>query len=183
MHPNIQVDVRRIPSRQIGIEVLQRSLDFGVLSFAPAESGLASVAIGDDELVMLVHPAHPLAGRKQVTMAEFGRQTVIAHNEASPARERVLSLFARRHEPINIQLGLPSLDAIKRAVEMRLGVALLPRRCASAELARGQLVAVRVAQVRLPRRLRLVYRHHSPLSHAAEAFLQAARMHQPNVVT
>jgi DNA-binding transcriptional LysR family regulator len=182
-HARIQVDVRRIPSRQIGIEVLQRSLDFGVLSFAPAESGLASIAIGDDELVMLVHPGHPLAGRRQVTMAEFGRETVIAHNEASPARERVLSLFERRHEPINIQLGLPSLDAIKRAVEMRLGVALLPRRCAAAELARGQLVGVRVAQVRLPRHLRLVYRQHTPLSHAAEAFLEVARRHHSNAVT
>jgi DNA-binding transcriptional LysR family regulator len=182
-HPRIQVDVRRIPSRQIGIEVLQRSLDFGVLSFAPSEPHLGSIVIGDDELVMLVHPRHPLAGRKQVTMAEFAHQVVIAHNEASPARERVLRLFERRHEPINIQLALPSLDAIKRAVEMRLGVALLPRRCAAAELARGQLAGVRVAGVRLPRHLRLVYRQGVPLSHAAEAFLHEARNHQVKAVT
>jgi DNA-binding transcriptional LysR family regulator len=182
-HPRIQVDVRRIPSRQIGIEVLQRSLDFGVLSFAPSEPHLGAIVIGDDELVMLVHPRHPLAGRKQVTMAEFAHQVVIAHNEASPARERVLRLFERRHEPINIQLALPSLDAIKRAVEMRLGVALLPRRCAAAELARGQLAGVRVAGVRLPRHLRLVYRQGVPLSHAAEAFLHEARNHQVKAVT
>lgn len=174
-HPGVQVDVRRIPSRQIGVEVLQRSLDFGVLSFAPPEAGLASVVIGDDELVMLVAPGHPLAARKEVTIAEFGRQTVIAHNEASPARERVLRLFEQRHAPLNIQIALPSLDGIKRAVEMGLGVALLPRRCALAEISRGTLVAVRVAQVRLPRHMRLVYRQGAQLSHAAAAFLEAAR--------
>jgi len=174
-HPGVQVDVRRVPSRQIGVEVLQRSLDFGVLSFAPSEAGLASVVIGDDELVMLVAPGHPLAARKEVTIAEFGRQTVIAHNEASPARERVLRLFEQRHAPLNIQIALPSLDGIKRAVEMGLGVALLPRRCALAELSRGTLVAVRVAQVRLPRHLRLVYRQGGQLSHAATAFLETAR--------
>jgi DNA-binding transcriptional LysR family regulator len=182
-HPRIQVDVRRIPSRQVGVEVLQRSLDFGVLSFSPSESGLGSVVIGDDELVMLTHPRHRLAGRKQVTMAEFGQEVVIAHNEASPARERVLRLFERRHEPINIQVALPSLDAIKRAVEMRVGVALLPRRCATAELARGQLSAVHVAGVRLPRHLRLVYRLGVPLSHAAEAFLHEAKKHQVKLET
>jgi DNA-binding transcriptional LysR family regulator len=174
-HPAIQVDVRRVPSRQIGVEVLQRSLDFGVLSFTPAEAGLQAVTIGEDELVMLVHPSHPLASRRQVTMAEFAHENVIAHNEASPARERVLRVFEQRHEPINIQIALPSLDAIKRAVEMKLGVALLPRRCAVAELTRGQLAAVRVAQVRLPRHLRLVFRGGVQLSHAAAAFLEVAR--------
>jgi DNA-binding transcriptional LysR family regulator len=174
-HPAIQVDIRRVPSRQIGAEVLQRSLDFGVLSFSPAEAALHSVVIGQDELVMLTHPSHPLASRRQVTMAEFAHENVIAHNEASPARERVLRFFEQRHEPINIRLALPSLDAIKRAVEMKLGVALLPRRCALAEISRGQLAAVRVAQVRLPRHLRLVYHGGVPLSHAVSSFLEVAR--------
>jgi DNA-binding transcriptional LysR family regulator len=174
-HPRVQVDVRRIPSRQIGAELLQRSLDFGVLTFAPSESGLRSIWIDEDELVMLVHPSNPLARRKQISMAEFGHQPVIAHNEASPARERVLRLFEQRHEALDIRLALPSLDAIKRAVEMKLGVALLPRRCALAEISRGQLAAVRVAQVRLPRHLRLVYREGVTPSHAASAFLEVAR--------
>jgi DNA-binding transcriptional LysR family regulator len=53
-------------------------------------------------------------------------------------------------------------------------VALLPRRCALAEIARGQLVAVRIPEVRLPRQVRLVYRR-GELSHAATAFLAAAK--------
>jgi DNA-binding transcriptional LysR family regulator len=178
-HPKIQLDIRRVPSRQIGVEVQQRSLDFGVLSFPPAERGLASIRLGEDELVMLTAPVHPLATRKQVTMTELGQQSVIAHNEASPARERVLRLFEQRHEPLNITVALPSLDGIKRAVEMNLGVALLPRRCALTEIARGTLVAVRVAQVRLPRHLRLIYRQNGELSHAAQSFLDVARKHEP----
>ena len=82
-------------------------------------------------------------------MEEVGRETVIAHNDPSPARERVLRLFEQRHAPINIQIALPSLDGIKRAVEMELGVALLPRRCALTEIARGQLVAVQGAGAQL----------------------------------
>jgi DNA-binding transcriptional LysR family regulator len=174
-HPHVQVDVRRVPSRQVGVEVLQGSLDFGMITFQPAERGLNALTIGPDELVMLVHPQHPMADRKQVTLAEFGRETVIAHNDPSPARERVLRAFEQKHAPINIQLALPSLEAIKRAVEMKMGVALLPKRCALAEISRGQLAAVRVPQVRLARQLRLVYRRTGDLSHAAEAFLAIAK--------
>lgn len=174
-HPRVLVDVRRVPARQVGVEVAQGSLDFGILTFQPGERGLQSVAIGADELVMLAHPDHPLAKRRQVTMAEVGRETVIAHNDPSPARERVLRLYEQRHAALNIQIALPSLDGIKRAVEMRLGVALLPRRCALAEIARGQLAAIRVPQVRLPRHLRLVYRRSGDRSHAAAAFLAVAQ--------
>ena len=173
-HPGAQVEVRRVSARRITEHVLNRSLDFGVLTFPPRERGLRSLSLGEDELVMLMPPSHPLAGRKRITMAEFGRQTVIAHNEASPARERVLRLYEQRHTDINIQIGLPSLGGITRAVEMGLGVAMLPVRCAREEIARGQLLAARVAGLRLPRQIRLVYRRLGEQTHAATAFLAAA---------
>ena len=174
-YPAILVDVRRIHARQMAQEVLLHSVDFGVLTFNPPERELLSFPIGTDELVLLVRPDHPLAGRKQITMEEMGRQPVIAHNDPSPARERVLRLYEQRHAPLNIRMSLPSLDGIKRAVEMGLGVALLPRRCALREIARGQLAEVRVPELRSPRQLRFVYRRGGYLSHAAQTFLEVAR--------
>jgi DNA-binding transcriptional LysR family regulator len=174
-HPSAQVEVRRVPSRQMATELLQRTLDFGVLTFMPPEKGLQSIPLGTDELVMLASPAHPLAARKRVTIEEVGRDVVIAHNDPSPARERVLRLYERRHAPINIQIALPSLDGIKRAVEMGLGVAVLPRRCALTEIARGTLAAVKVPELGPSRAVRLIFRRAGELSHAADAFLQVAR--------
>jgi DNA-binding transcriptional LysR family regulator len=174
-HPEIVVEVRRIPSRQMAQEVLLRSVDFGVLTFNPSERELASLLLGTDELVLLVRRDHPLARRGEITMEEMGRQAVIAHNDPSPARERVLRLYEQRHAPLNIRMSLPSLDGIKRAVEMGLGVALLPRRCAQGEIARGQLAEIRVPELRSPRQLRFVYRKAGDRSHAAEAFLAVTR--------
>ena len=174
-HPTAQVEVRRVPSRQMSTELLQRTLDFGVLTFQPPEKGLQSISMGSDELVMLAHPDHPLASRKRVTIEEVGREVVIAHNDPSPTRERVLRLYERRHAPINIQIALPSLDGIKRAVEMGLGVAVLPRRCALTEIARGQLTAVKVPELGPSRAVRLIFRRAGELSHAAEAFLDVVR--------
>jgi DNA-binding transcriptional LysR family regulator len=175
VHPGVLVDVRRIHARQLPQEVILHAVDFGVLTFNPPERELLSFPLGTDELVLLVRPDHPLAGRRQITMEEMGRQAVIAHNDPSPARERVLRLYEQRHAPLNIRMSLPSLDGIKRAVEMGLGVALLPRRCAQQEIARGQLAEVRVPELRSPRHVRFVYRRKGELSHAAQAFLDVAR--------
>lgn len=173
-YPDIAIDVRRVPARQIAVEVQQGSLDFGALTFHPQEQGLLEVPVGSDELVLLVPPSHPLADRRQVAMDEVAREPVVAHNDPSPARERVLRLFEEHHVPLNMVIALPSLDGIKRAVELKLGVALLPRRCAITEIASGRLVAVPVAGVSRKRQVMLVCRK-AHRSHAADAFLGVAQ--------
>jgi DNA-binding transcriptional LysR family regulator len=172
--PDIALDVRRVPARQIALEVQQGSLDFGALTFRPAETGLLEVVVGSDELVLLVPPSHPFAKRRYVTMEEVAGEPVVAHNDPSPARERVLRLFEQHHIALNMVIALPSLDGIKRAVELKLGVALLPRRCAVTEIASGRLVAVLVSGISRRRQVTLVYRK-AHRSHAANAFLAVAQ--------
>lgn len=173
-HPRVQIDIRRIPSRETPQELRRRSIDAGVMTFPPTERDLASITLATDSLVLLVPPGHALARRAAVPLQEVGRQPIIAHNDPSPARERVLRLSEQRHAPLNISLSLPSLDGIKRAVELGLGVAILPRRCALNELSLGQLVAVPVPELKALRRVRLVHRR-GGLSAAASAFVELSR--------
>src|SRR5256885_3516024 len=173
-YSEIVIDVRRVPARQIAVEVQQGSLDFGALTFHPSEQGLLEVPVGTDELVLLVPPTHRLADRRQVAMADIAEEPVVAHNDPSPARERVLRLFEEHHIPLKMVISLPSLDGIKRAVELKLGVALLPRRCAITEIASGRLVALPVNGVSRKRQVMLVCRK-AHRSHAADAFLGVAQ--------
>jgi DNA-binding transcriptional LysR family regulator len=174
-HPKVAIEVRRVPSRQIAGAVLDRSIDFGVLTFQPADRGVQTILLGGDDIVLLTAPTHPLAERRRVTIEEVGKQVVIAHNDPSPTRDRVLRAYERRRTSINIQISLPSLDGIKRAVEMGIGVALLPRRCALTEIARGHLAAVKVPELGAARQVRLAFRKTGERSRAAEAFLEVVK--------
>ena len=174
-HPQVAIDVRRVPSRQIATAILDRSIDFGVLTFLPADRGIQTLPLGGDDIVLLTSPKHALSSRRRVSIEEVGRQVVIAHNDPSPTRDRVLRAYERRHTSINIQISLPSLDGIKRAVEMGIGVALLPRRCALTEIARCHLVAIKVPELAGSRLVRLAFRRAGERSHAAEAFLDIVK--------
>src|ERR1700756_5022742 len=107
-------------------------------------------------------------------MEDVAREPVVAHNDPSPARERVLRLFEEHHVPLNMVIALPSLDGIKRAVELKLGVALLPRRCAITEIASKRLMAVPIAGVSRKRQVMIVCRK-THRSHASDAFLGVAQ--------
>jgi DNA-binding transcriptional LysR family regulator len=105
-------------------------------------------------------------------MEDVAGEPVVAHNDPSPARERVLRLFEEHHVPLNMVISLPSLDGIKRAVELKLGVAMLPRRCAVTEIASGRLVAIPVNGVSRKRQITLVCP--SPLARGERLFLLLA---------
>jgi DNA-binding transcriptional LysR family regulator len=92
----------------------------------------------------------------------------------SPYRLKVLEAFARHKTPLNMDVEMPTLEAIKRFVAAGNGVALVPRIAVEPELARGDLIAVPVKELKLERKLRIIYRKGGQLSHAARAFLQVA---------
>jgi len=174
-HPHVLVDVQRMSSRQISGALADGSIDFGVLTFDPKQSDLKYVLLGRDELVLLVPPAHPLAKRRAASERDIAELPIVAHNDPSPARSRVLSYFEGRQESLDIRVAMSSLDAIKHAVESGVGVAILPRRCAAGEIATRRLVALELPHLRMRRELRLTYSAKRDLSRAAAAFLEVTR--------
>lgn len=171
-NPLIKLAVQRTLASRISDEVLMHSVEFGVLSFRPDDSQLKSVVVYRDELAFVVNPRHPLASQEKVTIRQLGSQNFIAHNIPSPQRQKVIQAFKRHKTPLNMGVELPSLEAIKRFVEMGNGVALVPRLTVEPELKSGALRQVQVPELQTERKLRLVYRRQANLSHAAEAFLK-----------
>ncbi len=174
-HPSIKIEVKRSLASEIPSELLRRDAEIGLLTYRPAQPGLAAVPVATDDLALLVAPRHPLAARSDVSIRELGAESFFAHNVRSPYRQRVVETFARYRTPLNIVIELPTLEAIKRLVESGLGVALMPRRVAQAEIARGDVAAVTVREMRFERPVYVVYRSGADLSHAARAFLACAR--------
>jgi DNA-binding transcriptional LysR family regulator len=174
-HPHIKVEVKRSLASRISQEVLNREVEIGVVSFKPTDQNIKAIPVATDELALIVAPDHPLAQKEIVSVRELGAEAFIAHNVPSPYRERVIKTFEKYRTPLNISMELPTLEAIKRLVENGMGVALIPRLTAQTEIGRGHLVGLSVREMRLERRLHLIFRKGATLSHAAKAFLRVAR--------
>ena len=174
-HPEIKVEVQRGVASRIPEQITAREVELGVISFEPDDASLESIAVITDELVLIVPPNHRLAEIREVSITDLGKESFVAHNAPSPYRQQVLQAFATHKTPLNIVVELPSLEAIKLLVERGSGVALVPRLSAESEIASGTLHGLSVKEMRLGRRLNIIYRRNSELSHAAKAFLQIAQ--------
>ena len=173
--PQISVTVHRSLATRIPEQVLDRTVEIGILSFSPEGDEFKSIAVYTDELALVVSPLHPLAREKRVAIEDLGAENFIAHNVPSPLRRQVIAAFAKHKTPLNMGVELPSLEAIKRFVAMGNGVALVPGLTAEQEIKSGELVRVPVEALRFERHLRLVHRKQAALSHAAIAFLKVVR--------
>jgi DNA-binding transcriptional LysR family regulator len=146
-----------------------------MLSYDPQEPQLRSIVVYRDELSFVVYPEHPLARLKQVRIKQLGAETFVAHNVPSPYRAKVLEAFRRHRTPLHMDVELPTIEAIKLFVARGNGVALVPRISIERELQSGELVQVAIKELKLERKLRIVYRKGAVLSHAARALLQVMR--------
>jgi DNA-binding transcriptional LysR family regulator len=171
-YPRIKVQVRRSLSSQIPSELIDGGLELGILTYDPEDERLVSRVIYTDHLAFVVSPRHRLAERAEVSIAELGEETFIAHNVVSPYRATVIREFHRHKTPLKMDLEMPTIEAIRKMVERNEGVAFLPRMCVEEELGHGLLREVKVKELQVERKIRLVYPARRALSHATEAFLE-----------
>jgi DNA-binding transcriptional LysR family regulator len=172
LHPMVSITVQRAFASRISHDLLNHQIELGMLSFNPNEPRLRSIVVFRDELAFVVHPKHPLALHRQLSIQQLGTETFIAHNVPSPYRAKVLETFRKYKTPLNMEIELPSLEGIRKVVALGIGVALLPRISVESEIERGDLVQIPIKELKVERRLRVVYRRNAPLSHAAKAFLK-----------
>ena len=175
LHPGIHIRVQRVFSRDVPREVLSHHLDIGVISYIPEDGQLAAVEFYRDSLTLVVWPGHRLAKRQTVEISHLGNETFIAHIVESPLRQRVVQMFARHRVPLHMDIEMPTIESIKLFVGMKMGVAIVPRMCVGPEIDRGLLCELHIRQMRMQRRLYLVYRRDRPLTASAQALMEILR--------
>ena len=172
LYPKVKVQVRRSLSSKIPTQLIDGDLELGLISFDPGDERIVSTVIYTDRLVFVVSPQHRLATRTEVSITELGMETFIAHNVLSPYREIVLREFQRHRVPLNMDVEMPTVETIRRLVQRNEGVAFLPKMCVEPEIEAGLLREIRVKELNVERKIRLVYPTRRALSHAAKAFLE-----------
>jgi LysR family transcriptional regulator, transcription activator of glutamate synthase operon len=174
-HPDVQLTVREHSSEEMASMLRADELDLAFLSVTERveshELGLHQLV--SEELVVLLPPGHPLAGRKQVRMVQLADEPFISFREG--ARLRELLMAAGRSANFEPRVALESNESqrVRRLVSRGLGVAILPRSDAvgpGAEVAVAELI-----DPSLSRDITLAWREDRRLSPAAAEFLELAR--------
>ena len=175
LYPKVKVQVRRSLSSQIPSQLIDGELELGVISYDPEDDRLLSRVIYTDHLAFVVSPQHRFANHPEVSINELGMETFIAHNVLSPYRAVVLKEFQRHKVPLNMDVEMPTVETIRKMVQRNEGVAFLPHMCVEQDVEQDVLREIKVKELSVDRKIRLVCPAKRSLSHAARAFLELVR--------
>jgi LysR family transcriptional activator of glutamate synthase operon len=174
-HPNVGLTVREQSSEEMAEMLRIDELDLAFLSVTErVEShGLGLHQLVSEELVVLLPPEHPLAGRQQVRMAELAEEQFISFREGSRLRELLFSAGRSAGFEPRVTLESNESQRIRRLVGRGLGVAILPRSDAVGSVA--HVAVVSLTQPSLRRDITLAWREGRRHTPATAAFLDLAR--------
>ncbi|MDP9409540.1 MAG: LysR family transcriptional regulator [Actinomycetota bacterium] len=173
-YPRVSVSVRTGHSEEILEMTLKEEVQLG-LTRAMRHPEIESLRLYDDELVLVVDPGHRFTRKGSAELAEIGEEQIIFFDHDSSYFEQTHALFRNAGFRELRTMEVDNIEAAKRMVEHRLGVAFLPRTAIVRSVAAGNLVLIPVSEnPEMTRTIVALKRRDTPASGPVAAFLEVA---------
>ena len=173
-YPKVSVSVRTGHSEDILEMTLREEVQLG-LTRAMRHPEIESLHLYEDELVLVVDPGHRFTKRGSANLAEIGEEQLIFFDHDSSYFEQTHALFRNAGIRELRTMEVDNIEAAKRMVEHRLGVAFLPRTAVVRSVAAGNLSLISVEEnPEMSRSIVALKRRDVPPSGTVAAFLEVA---------
>lgn len=169
--PNVTVTLDIANTRRIQERILRNELDVGIVGWEVSSHNLEVLPLLEDELVLVVPPAHQLARAEAVQAKVLGDERVILRERGSGTREAAEAALRDAGVVLSPAMELGSNEAIKETVAAGLGVTILSTLAVAPEVAARRLVVVPMNDVSIRRSFRVVYHRDKRMGKALRTFL------------
>ena len=178
LYPQMQVRVKVDNTDTIARMVLDNQIDLGLVEGKVHSPYILAKPYSGDRLVMVCSPQHPYAAYKSVAPEVLMVEEVLLREKGSAGRDLFDRLMEHRGTHIEPAWESVSTQALVRAVQADLGVAVLPYYLVQEAIRQGAVVAVPLEGVDFCRPYSVIVHKSKFHSAALDAFLDLCQAHQ-----
>jgi LysR family transcriptional regulator, low CO2-responsive transcriptional regulator len=172
-NPSIELDLRIGNTQQVEDWVLSSEVALGIIGQQPHHEQLTSGPYVKDTLQVIVPPQHRWAKQKSVSVKNLLEEPFLTREIGSNTRVTIENAFRKHGISVNYAMELGSTEAIKRAVAANLGISIVSPYTIQWEIARKQLIALKLREPGFERQFNIIYYTRRRLSLPASAFLSS----------
>ena len=181
-YPGVELSLHTGVSARVVEMVLTNEVDIGLATGVAEQPGLVVIPLSEHGTSIVVYPDHPLAEKSKqeggvgVRAAELAGSPLILMEAGTNLRTDVDRLLAAAGIEERITMELDNVEAIKKMIEARLGISLLPLVSVAAEVDSGRLIALPlIDEPNIHRRIAALHRRDKYLPTALKSFLALLR--------
>lgn len=172
-YPDVELGIRSLNVQQLSSMVANHQVDVAyILGDEALPSGLEQQSLGNEEVVIIASPDHPLAKAKKVVASDLANETILFTEQDCNYRKLFQRVLRDAGVFPHCRLEFISIEAIKSCVKLGMGIAAISRVSAARELENGELVALNWQDQTLEVRVNLIWHGKRWLSPAVTSFLE-----------
>jgi DNA-binding transcriptional LysR family regulator len=169
-YPGISIKLVEDGAKKVEEHVADGTLDVGVVLWPIDESVFDSFELVSDRLKVVLHPSHPLAANKQITLNELAHDRFIMFNSDFALHDRIINECLSIGFDPHIVYESSQWDFIGEMVAENLGIAMLPDRICQ-QLDTSKVSTVSLLDPIIPWRLAMVWKRTGYLSLATREWI------------
>jgi len=170
--PSAKIDLEYSRTTRVVRDVLNGSVELGVVAFPEPRRGLTIVPMPSNRLVLICPPGHKFAKRAQVKVKELNGQDFVLFERDVPTRKATDRILKDHGVEVKKIAEFDNIETIKRAVEVGFGLAIVPHPAVMYAQQGGQVAIVKLAEKEWQRPVGVIHRSDRSLSLAAKKFVQ-----------
>lgn len=174
-YPDVNVHIEYLSSVQIYELVLSGEVDIGLVAVPRRDKRLQVYDFADEPLVLVCSPRHPLASESQIDIHKVQFERFIAFEKNVPTRIWIDSILQRYNIAVRPVMEFDNIETIKRAVEIKSGISILPQTAIVQELASRTLKAIPFSNEEFVRPTGIIVRKDKILGQAGRYFVELLR--------
>jgi len=179
-HPLAEVSVSSGTSEALVKQILSGELDIAFVSLPVEARAIETELLSDDQLVDIASPRHRLAKQRVVSAFVLAGEKLILGERGGNTRRLIDEFFAATGLRPTVAMELSRQAAIKRMVEVDMGVGIVPLNSVREEVAAGRLVQWWIEGVRINWELGIARLSGSYESQVIKTFMRLCRDHFKN---
>jgi DNA-binding transcriptional LysR family regulator len=154
-HPGVQIHIEAEAVGELFQRLQRFELETALIENFPEVEGVELTRWRTDELILVVEPNHPLAGRKALQMRDMAGMAWYLREVQSSVSTRLRYMLHEEVGQLNVTFSATSNWALRHAVRAGGGIGCLSRALVKGDLEAGRLVELDVEDFHYTRALSL----------------------------
>ena len=174
-HPQARVQLECLHPHKVVEAVINDEADIGIMSYPPVMRSLGVIPWRSEKMVLVCHPAHRFARRRNVMPQDLNGEKFVAFDPDLGIRKAIDRALKQRNIRVNVVMEFDNIETIKQAIAIGAGVSILPRPTVQKETEIGSLAAIPLGIPDLVRPVGIIHRRQKHLSPTVTRFIESLR--------